>query len=242
MTTTEQQTGAAADEQAAAPARPLRADAERNRVRILAAAREVFARRGLEAGLDEIARHAGVGTGTVYRRFPDKTALVEALFDERLDQVVACVKDAVADPDPWAGLCAALESLVAMQIEDHGLKDVIFGEIGDLESFRSRRAEILPLVEQGVRRAIDAGVLRPDVELTDFAAVQVMLVQVAAFAEAADPQVWRRYLHLLLDGLCTRREAPTPLGGPALDLDAFEAACGRHLPAPTTQPSAPTGR
>ncbi|GEL21654.1 TetR family transcriptional regulator [Pseudonocardia sulfidoxydans NBRC 16205] len=210
--------------------KPLRADAERNRQRVLAAAREVFARRGLEAGLDEIARHAGVGTGTVYRRFPDKISLVTALFEERLDQVVATVEQAVAHPDPWEGLCSALESLIAMQIEDRGLKDVIFGAVGDHESFRERRAELLPLVQQGVCRAVEAGVLRPDFALTDFAPLQVMLTQVAAFTEAADPQVWRRYLRIVLDGLCTRRDAPSPLGHPALDLLQLEQACGRPLP------------
>src|SRR3954471_19846352 len=96
-------------EQVESLGRPLRADAERNRRRILAAAREVFARRGLDAGLDEIARHAGVGTGTVYRRFPDKNKLVEALFEERLDQVLACAQRAAEHPDPWEGLTTALE-------------------------------------------------------------------------------------------------------------------------------------
>ncbi|MGD9986389.1 TetR/AcrR family transcriptional regulator [Pseudonocardia sp.] len=212
------------------PDTPLRADAERNRQRVLAGAREVFARRGLEAGLDEIARHAGVGTGTVYRRFPDKTALVTALFEERLDQVVATVKEAVAHPDPWEGLCTALESLIAMQIEDRGLKDVIFGALGDHETFRERRAELMPIVAQGVSRAVAAGALRPDFVLTDFAPLQVMLTQVATFTEAADPQAWRRYLRIVLDGLCTRRDGPSPLGPAALDLDALEQACSRHLP------------
>ena len=70
------------------PERPLRKDAERNRQRILAAAAEVFTERGLEATLDDVARHAGVGVGTVYRRFPDKAALADALFEERIDALV----------------------------------------------------------------------------------------------------------------------------------------------------------
>lgn len=225
--TTREQLSTAGPTGPAVSARPLRADAERNRHRILAAAREVFARRGLEAGLDEIARHAGVGTGTVYRRFPDKRALVEALFDERLDQVVALAEQAARRPDPWPALCELLESLVGMQIEDRGLKDVIFGEIGDLESFRQRRAQILPLVAQVVERAAAAGMLRPDVELTDFAALQVMLTQVAAFAAEVSPQLWRRYLALMLDGLRARPDCE-PLRIPALDVAEFESACGRH--------------
>src|SRR3954451_7908062 len=90
-------------EQVESAGRPLRADAERNRSRILAAAREVFARRGLDAGLDEIARHAGVGTATVYRRFPDKQDLIGALFEDRLDQVIALAYGAIAHPDPLLG-------------------------------------------------------------------------------------------------------------------------------------------
>lgn len=127
--------------------RPLRADAERNRRRILDAAREVFARRGLEAGLDEIAKHAGVGTGTVYRRFPDKAVLVEALFEERLALVLASIRQAADLPDPWEGFVLAIESLSRMQIEDRGLKDVFFGHFGDAEAFREHHDRILPLVE-----------------------------------------------------------------------------------------------
>src|ERR1700728_817854 len=92
-----------------APARTLRKDAERNRQRILEAAAEVFTDRGLEATLDDVARHAGVGVGTVYRRFPDKASLADALFDERIDALVAMAKHAQEQPDAWAGLVSFLE-------------------------------------------------------------------------------------------------------------------------------------
>jgi AcrR family transcriptional regulator len=90
--------------QQAGTARPLRRDAERNRQRILKAAAEVFAERGLEVSLDEVARHAGVGVGTVYRRFPTKDDLIEALFMDRIDEVATLAEQAAQDPDPWAGL------------------------------------------------------------------------------------------------------------------------------------------
>ncbi|GAA1293845.1 TetR/AcrR family transcriptional regulator [Pseudonocardia aurantiaca] len=207
--------------------RPLRADAERNRRRILTAAREVFARRGLDAGLDEIARHAGVGTGTVYRRFPEKSLLIEALFEDRLDQMFAFVEAAATHPDPWEGLVEILESVTRMQIEDRGLKDVIFSGVGDKEVFRERRERFLPLVEQTMDRAKAAGVLRADVGLTDLGALQVMLTTVADFSPATRPEVWRRYLQILLDGLRADRAGSTSLLQPALTLDEFEAACGR---------------
>src|SRR6187551_3752942 len=103
--------------------RPLRADAERNRRRILVAAAEVFAKRGLDAGLDEIARHAGVGTGTVYRRFPDKALLIDALFESRIDSLLEVARTALARPDAWDGLVHFLEKSIEMQQADRGLKE-----------------------------------------------------------------------------------------------------------------------
>jgi AcrR family transcriptional regulator len=87
--------------------RPLRRDAARNRQRILRAAAEVFTEHGLQASLDDVARHAGVGVGTVYRRFPDKEALAEALFEERLAALVGLAEQALAEPDAWVGLVSS---------------------------------------------------------------------------------------------------------------------------------------
>jgi AcrR family transcriptional regulator len=205
--------------------RPLRADAERNRHRILTAAREVFARRGLDAGLDEIARHAGVGTGTVYRRFPDKQHLVEALVADWLDELLRLVEHGAEHPDPWVGLVEVLESLVGSQVQDRGLKDAIFGRLADCDAFREHRGRLTPVLQRVVDRAKAAGVVRDDVEVTDLASIQLMLTQVATFAGARHPDVWRRYLRLLLDGLRAERSSPTPLGRPALTPAEFEAAC-----------------
>src|ERR1051325_5777449 len=89
--------------------RPLRKDAERNRLRILDAAGERFAQRGLGVTLDDIARHAGVGVGTVYRRFADKELLIDALFEQRLEAMRATAERALAEPDPWNGLVLFFE-------------------------------------------------------------------------------------------------------------------------------------
>src|SRR5215217_9622277 len=105
--------------------RPLRADAKRNRARILAAAAEVFAERGLDVSLDDIAAHAGVGIGTVYRRFPDKDALIDALFEEKIDRVVALADDALELADPWEGLTTFMRGMCRMQAEDRGFKDAL---------------------------------------------------------------------------------------------------------------------
>src|SRR5262249_49101238 len=125
MSTTETGAPQAAAAAAAPAARPLRRDAERNRQRILQAAAEVFTEQGLRATLDDVADRAGVGVGTVYRRFPDKEALVEALFTERLDKLVGFAEQALADPDPWAGLVDLLERAATIMAGDRGLRQIL---------------------------------------------------------------------------------------------------------------------
>src|ERR1700753_4493274 len=105
--------------------RPLRRDAERNRQRILTAALRVFTERGLDATLDEIARAAGVGVGTVYRRFPDKESLVTELFRERMDALVTVAETACNAADPWQGLVSYLEFAAAAMAGDQGLRELM---------------------------------------------------------------------------------------------------------------------
>ncbi len=185
--------------------RPLRADAERNRQRILTAAAEVFARRGLEAGLDEIARHAGVGTGTVYRRFPDKTMLVEALFERRIDDLLDVAHAGLEHEDAWQGLVWFLTRSIEMQQADRGLKELLFGDGGIGPALAVRFAgkfeSIFPVLEALVERAQAGGQLRADLTATDLATVQVMTIRVAEFAGPGHPDQWRRSLALLLDGM-----------------------------------------
>ena len=105
---------------------PLRADAERNRQRLLDAARELFATRGLDVTLDEVARHAGVGTGTAYRRFPNKDALIDALMADRIGEIGAIARECLEEPDPWLALVEFFERSLALQAADRGLKEVLF--------------------------------------------------------------------------------------------------------------------
>src|SRR3954470_15574378 len=108
-----------------APSRPLRKDAELNRERLLAAARELFATRGLEVTLNEIAHHAGVGVGTAYRRFANKEEVIDALFEERLQDVVSVAEEALSATDAWAGLVSFLERSLDMQFGDRGLTEIM---------------------------------------------------------------------------------------------------------------------
>src|SRR5437763_10522637 len=105
--------------------RPLRKDAERNRERLLTAASEVFAQRGLDVTMHDIAAHAGVGVGTAYRRFANKEEVIDALFEEGLRDVADLANEALASPDAWAGLVLFLERSLHMQFGDRGLNQIM---------------------------------------------------------------------------------------------------------------------
>ena len=212
--------------------RPLRADAARNRTRLLEAARELFAQRGLAVTMDEIARHAGVGVGTAYRRFASREQLIDALFDDRIEQLVANVEAAVADPDPWHGLVTMLERSIEMQAADRGLKELLFSPSELRARVAGVRDRMLPLIEQAFARARDAGMLRPDVSALDLPAITYMLGAAADLGGDVEPELWRRYVALMIDGLRARRDEFTPLPhGPLqpAQLDHAMANCyGRH--------------
>ena len=181
-------------------ARPLRQDAERNRRRILDAARELVAEVGLSVSHDDIAHAAGVGVGTVYRRFPDKQQLFDELFDERVDDVVALAESARELDDPWAGLCLFITGNLELQAGDQGLKEMMLGTARDGELARRAEKRISAAVGQLVSRAHTAGQLRLDVGVEDLPLIQIMVGAVMQDARTVDPELWRRALALVLDG------------------------------------------
>src|SRR5215217_7526049 len=156
-------------------AAPLRADAERNRERILDAAREVFADRGLDVTLDEIARHAGVGVGTAYRRFPNKDALIEAMMVERIGELGAIARQCLDEPDPWRGIAGFFEQALALMTADRGLKDVLFSPGRGRERVAHARGALAPIVEQLVQRAVAAGAVRAELSTSDVPVINFML-------------------------------------------------------------------
>ena len=105
--------------------RPLRVDAERNRVRIVGAAQAAFAEHGLDVPLEDVAEDAGVGIATLYRRFPTRDDLIAACFERRLADYARLAEEALEAPDGWSGFCAYVEQVCAMQAADRGLKDVL---------------------------------------------------------------------------------------------------------------------
>ena len=206
------------------PDRPLRRDAQRNRERILEAAAGLFARKGLDVTLDEVARCAGVGVGTVYRRFPDKEELIDALFEERIAEIAAYAEEALAASDPWEGLVGFFERACAQHTANRGLQQVVFSSVHGHERVATARERITPLVTEMLRRAKATGALRRDLEPTDVPLVQFMVGAAAQYAGQVDPDLWRRMLTIVLDGLCAARGGPTPLPAGALSHEQFARA------------------
>jgi AcrR family transcriptional regulator len=214
--------------------RPLRRDAERNRRRILAAAAEVFTERGLDATLDEVARAAGVGIGTVYRRFPDKESLVSELFRDRIDALVTLAEQACAASDPWHGLVTYLEDAATVMAGDLGLRQLMMFATYDRDQVCYARDRMGPVITRLVERAQASGDLRRDFKATDVKMIAFMLASIAEYAAPVTPEVWRRYLAMLVDGLRPARDGVSDLPVPAPtagDLAELMAAHGQR-PAP----------
>ena len=165
-----------------------------NRERLLAAARELFAEQGFEVTLDDIARHAGVGVGTAYRRFANKGELLDALFAEQTVELAAAADAGLADPDPWHGLVSYLERSLALQLRDKGLAQIVSGDRISVEQHDWNREVMAPKNRALVARARDAGMLRDDVTGTDLTFIQVGLNAIMTRSRHAHPDLYRRYL------------------------------------------------
>jgi AcrR family transcriptional regulator len=205
--------------------RPLRKDAERNRQRILAAAGELFTERGLGVTLDDIARHAGVGVGTVYRRFADKELLIDALFEQRIDAMCEIAEEALAQPDPWDGVVHFFARGSELQARDRGLKELLSCNAHGGGHCGVRRERLRALVTAIFDRAKRAGVVRADADPHDSPIISMMLGVVMDRSRDVEPELWRRYLGLVLDGLRPGAAAPLPV--PALDASTLAAVMQR---------------
>jgi AcrR family transcriptional regulator len=180
----------------------LRADAARNRERIVAAAVEVFAERGLEASTAEIAARAGVGEATLFRRFPTKDDLVTAIVAVMLEDAAAVATACLEEEDPWRGVELFLYEMAERASADHVISDSTKERCMASPSLATERGRVLDLTVQLVRRAQAAGVLREDI------AGQDLMFLMGAVASISDvpfqglrPDLWKRYLGVVLDGL-----------------------------------------
>jgi len=192
-------------------ARPLRRDAQRNRDAILTAARQVFCDHGLEAPLDEIARRAGVGIATLYRRFPSRVELLDAVLADTVQAHVDAAEQALAMDDPWEGFAFYLEQTCRLQAADRGLNDAMGMRFPRAATLEAARRRLFELVGQVVDRAQQSGQLRADLTLEDLAFVTWANTRILQAVRAAGaPDAWRRHLGLLLDGFRAERAAPLP--------------------------------
>lgn len=215
--------------------RPLRADAERNRRRILDAAAELFAERGLQLSLDEVAERAAVGVGTVYRRFADREALIDALLQERVDEFLEMVEQAAANPDPWEGLIDFIRTGSEFHGRNRALKELMFSARGSREWVDRVRSRVKPKVAAMVAAAKEQGKLREDLDVLDVPIVELMLAGVIDFTRDGDPDTWLRMLGIVVDGLRAGRRAPQPLQAMPLRPQDLDQAMSRSSRAPRAQ-------
>src|SRR4051794_6090655 len=208
--------------------RPLRKDAELNRQRLLAAATEVFAQRGLDATLNDVAHHAGVGVGTAYRRFANKEQLIDELFAQRIDEIAALADRALADADAWRGFTSFIEGSLQLQLDDRGFREILNNPEKGHTRLADARERITPLVESIVERAKRAGVLRPDFDPTDLIFIQLARAALMAPPRDSTPALYRRYLTMFLDGVRTDRanRSELPVGPLSVDQTQNAMAAG----------------
>jgi AcrR family transcriptional regulator len=207
-------------------ARPRRADAERNRARILAAASELFAERGLDASMPDLAERAGVGIGTVYRAFPDKDHLLGAVMAERLRWLADQVEAAVAADDPWEAFTDVIWKGATLHVKDRAYHQCMRAAI-ELPEVREARGRTLDAFQRLIDRAQAEGVMRDDVVAEDIP----MLMAGVGLSRAAGPgAAWERHLAVVIDGLRAQGAHPLPsrpLSRAQLDAIVRELPCPR---------------
>lgn len=202
-----------ADEQGApaegqAPSRRLRADAQRNRLAVLDAARSLFARQGVEGSLEEIAHRAGVGIGTLYRHFPrGREQLVAETMVDQVARYVAAAEAALHDRDPWAGFVGFVEQICAMQADDRGLGDLLAMTLPADERVEELRAQANELATRLIERAKAAGRLRADFVDEDLALLLIANGAILHVTSDDAPGASRRMVGLFLDAV--RARGPT---------------------------------
>lgn len=188
----------------------LRSDAERNRTRILEAACEAFTEGGLNVPMEQVARRAGVGIATVYRRFPTRPELIAAAFEAKMEAYAEAVTEALAEPDPWVGFCRHLERVCAMQAEDQGFTDVLTMRFPTATAFEAARARAYDGFVELIGQAKAAGRLRADFVPEDLIIVLMANAGLVAATGEAAPDAWRRFVAYLLQAFDADRARPLP--------------------------------
>jgi AcrR family transcriptional regulator len=189
----------------AATTKPLRADARRNRERVITAAREAFAAHGVDLPMEELARRAGVGVGTVYRHFPSKDALLDALLVDHFAAIAANAQAALDREDPWDAFCDSIRFGAERQAVDSSFCDAMFARkegSNDPDVLRVRH-DLESAMEELIRRAQASGSMRRDFSFADLPMFFTTLSGAIRSAHDHPEFDWRRQLEFLLDGLRT---------------------------------------
>jgi AcrR family transcriptional regulator len=218
---------------------PLRADARRNRLAIVEAAAAVFAEQGLDAGVAEVARRAGVGPATLFRHFPTKQDLVGAILDQRAGQVLEMADRALAraEEDPEGALVQFLEEGTQVHLRDRGFLQAAVTDGAAAEHVEKVRLEFDAKVGELLRRGQEAGVWRADLVPDDLPMAMAGCAGACLKFAEAQPGIERRYLQLIVDGMRCGPHTGA-LCGPAPSLDAVIAARGQAACAAPPGPSA----
>ena len=205
--------------------RPRRADAERNRRSVLRAANEVFARRGMDASIPDVAARAGVGVGTVYRSFPTKRHLLGAIVAERFRWFEGQVHEALDAPEAWPAFEQVVWKGAAAQVKDRAFHQLI-GHAADLPDVRRAREAAFAALQRLVARAQAEGTMRADVTAEDMPT----LLAGVGYAQEGPAACWERHLAVVLDGLRAEGARPLPcepLSPARLDAIVAELPCPR---------------
>jgi AcrR family transcriptional regulator len=181
-------------------ASPRRADAVRNRERVVAAASAVFGERGVEASVPEVAARAGVGKATIYRSFPTKEHLIAAVVIERLAEFERSMRERLDDPDPWAALTSVIVDGAVKHCDDRAISAGISAGI-ELPELAAARASLWNATEQLMARAKAQGRMRADARPEDLRVLWGGTSRMLVAEGIVDPAEWRRYATLVLDAL-----------------------------------------
>jgi AcrR family transcriptional regulator len=185
--------------------RPLRADARRNREKIMASAAELFARLGTEAQMDQIAEHCGLGLGTLYRHFPTKEALLAAIVGQRFADLAGLARRAEQVEDPGEAFETLLRSYLESAEGDAAFQLALLGSGSEHRgSARAQKDEFRAVVSRIIDRAIAAGAVRADLTAADFPVITCGIMATMYYKPGGTEDDWRRHLALVLDGIWAR--------------------------------------
>jgi len=208
---------------------PLRADAERSYEALVVAARSVFAERGLHAPLDQIARRAEIGNATLYRRFPTRAALIEAVFAESMREQLDAVERGLAEPDPWEAFASYVKDICTMQIRDRGIADLMAMDVPMTPEVEVLRLAAFKGAAVLIERAQSAGALRADCTTEDLRLLVLANAGVIRGAYRARQQASKRLVHLWLDALQARAATDGPAPPTARSMLVAMRQQGREL-------------